>query len=176
MLKNKKINVLRIGLTVILISIFVANIVSIFWSGADQFNLFCKYDTVYRLLTWNIPDTVFVDIDQDGIKDRITFTGCLTFSGSLDSKPASEEYYCEGNNNKSLKIYDLEKRPGRGVILAYAARTKNGQWDIVLVNNLKTELYNINNQRKVYQRKPPISLQADSMLYFLSHLFVLALK
>lgn len=156
----------------ILIALVVVNIISIFSVDADQFNIFHKYDKVYRLETWNIPNYVDVDINGDGMEDRMTFTGCLTLSGTLDKDIDSKQYDCNTDQSKGISVFRIEKSSLPQIRLSYVGKI-NKSLDIVLIKNLQTDLFNINGQGDVIRRKTPFSLKLDTVAYFISHLFVL---
>ncbi|MBU3935272.1 hypothetical protein KJ909_01215 [Patescibacteria group bacterium] len=163
---------LLLGL-IISFAIIVVNVISIFLTDADQFNLFYKYDKVYRLETWNIPNNVDVDINGDGVSDRITWTGCLVFAGTLDNDIISKQYDCDKDQTKNMKIFSLGATFLPQVRLSYVGKTNTGNWDIVLIRNLHTDLFNITKQGEAIKKNPPFFLQVDTALYFISHLFVL---
>lgn len=177
-LKNDKMNkrfswrfFLLLGL-IISFAIIVLNIISFFSTDADQFSLFHRYKKVYRLETWNIPNNVDVDINGDGIEDRITFTGCLTLSGTLDKDIVSKQYDCYENKTKSISVFSIEKNLLPQIRLSYIGKADNNSWDIVLIKNLHTDLFNITQRGEVIRKEPPFSLQIGTAIYFISHLFV----
>jgi len=156
-----------------LASIVFINIISIFTLDADQFNLFHKYKKTYRLETWNIPNNVDVDINGDGIEDRIAWTGCLILSGSLDKDIISKQYDCHNKQATGISVFNIEKSFFPQIRLSYIGKTMSNNWDIVLIQNLHTDLFNITEKGEVIQRKASISLKADTAIYFITHLFVL---
>lgn len=157
----------------ILIVIVFTNIISFFTLDADQFNLFHKYKKIYRLETWNIPNNADVDINGDGIEDRITWTGCLNLSGTSDKEIVSKQYDCHDKQAKGISVFTIEKTFLPQVRLSYIGKTKSNKWDIVLVKNFHTDLFNITEKGEIIQIAAPISLKADTAIYFITHLFIL---
>ncbi len=153
--------------------IIITNIISIYSIGADQFNIFHKYERVYRLETWNIPNNVDVDINNDGIDDRMAFTGCLTLSGTIEDKDiVNKQYDCDTGQSKGIRIFRIGKTSLPQIRLSYVGKSGKN-WDIVLIRNLQTEVFNIDGQGNVISKNPSLSLQLDTIAYFISHLFVL---
>jgi hypothetical protein len=171
-----KLHLPKLGFMVgiaIMIVIVITNIVSFFTIDADQFNLFYKYKNVYRLETWNIPSNVDVDINGDGIEDRMSWNGCLFLSGTSDKDIVSKQYDCHDKQPKGIRVFNIGKPVLPEIRLSYVGRTNSDNLDIVLIRNLHTEVFNITDKGEVVQRKVAISLKADTALYFITHLFVL---
>lgn len=156
-----------------LIVIVFTNIIAFFAIDADQFNLFHKYEKIYRLETWNIPNNVDADINGDGVEDRISWTGCLFLSGTLDKAIVSKQYDCHDKQANGISVFNIEKSFFPQVRLSYIGKTNSNKWDIILTRNLHTELFNITVKGEVIQGNAPISLKADTVIYFITHLFVL---
>ena len=156
-----------------LIVIAAINCFSFFSPNADQFNLFHHYKEIYPLETWNIPSNVEVDINSDGFEDRITWTGCLILLGQEDNESVSKQYTCEDGQMKGISVFNIEKSKFPQIRLSYVGKTKNNAWEIVLIKNLQTEVFGITKKGDIFQIKPPLSLQVDTLAYFLSHLFVI---
>lgn len=114
-----------------------------------------------------------MDINGDGIEDRISFTGCLFLSGTLDKDIVSKQYDCHGNQSKGISIFNVENSALPQIRLSYIGKADNNKWDIVLIRNLHTNLFNITQKGEVIRKEPPFSLQIDTIIYFVSHLFVL---
>ncbi len=160
------------GLIISFAIIFI-NIICYFSTEDDQFNLFYKYKKVYRLETWNIPNNVDVDINGDGVSDRITWTGCLTLSGTYDKDIISKQYNCHEDQSKGISIFNIEKSSLPQIRLSYIGKTNNNNLDVVLIKNLHADLFSVNQKGEVIRKELPISLKIDTAIYFISHLFVL---
>lgn len=164
-------SVLLVACSLLLILV-VLQVCSFFFLSFDQFNVFTKYKQTYPLETWDIPQNVDIDINDDGDLDRIAWNGCITLSGTNDSDIVPNQYDCpEGEANK-LTSFTPKKSPKHQVFLSYVGQRQNDQLEIVVMQNLGTEVYRFeNNQMK--KIKPDFSLRMDTLLYFFSHLFVL---
>ncbi len=103
----------------------------------------------------------------------MAFTGCLTLSGTIEDKDiVNKQYDCDTGQSKGIRIFRIGKTSLPQIRLSYVGKSGKN-WDIVLIRNLQTEVFNIDGQGNVISKNPSLSLQLDTIAYFISHLFVL---
>jgi hypothetical protein len=170
--EQAKLRKLLIFFITVFLALILINIVAFFSTDFDQFNIFYKYQKIYRLETWNIPNNADVDINGDGIGDRISWTGCIFLSGSLDKDIVAKQYDCTNSKSDGISVFNPNEFNKHEVRLSYLGKSGDS-WNIILVRNWYTDSYSISKQGIISKNRPPIQLKMDSFIYFVTHLFVL---
>lgn len=139
----------------------------------DTVTFLHRYDKTYSIMDWNLPHVVRVHMDADRRLDTVT-SNCIFLTTLPESRIPT-------NRNCWSTIVDQGRLMGNQIpvvnkkLLSMYLGQKNASWDIIAYYIGETKFYSINPTGQIIENDVPITLQIDSLLYILSHLYILLL-
>jgi hypothetical protein len=174
--RKKRINLIT-GAVIVMTVILAANTVSFYYLGWDQFNIFYKAKETYSINDWNLPHIVEVDIDNDGIKDRVLHDNCIYLSGIRKLTDVAINRLCTTelvDNKVGIKIVPDEKnKNGKRFVNEYLLLSQDDKWYVVQNRIGKTLMLQIKPTGEIEEAKVPFGLWLDSAIYTMSHIMLI---
>ncbi len=157
------------------IVVFCSNILTFIVPTFDQFSVFHRYSKIYSISDWNLPHVVRVDMDHDRIDDVVTPSGCVFISTMYVSSVGNNPSFCTDNLVHEGKTHGFKIPQVSGKFVRSFIAKESENWYIVVQTVSETNRYFISPMGLVPERDTQISVALDSILYLLSHLYILVL-
>lgn len=158
-------------LTVLAITTVIStNIASFFLSSFDAWSYFGGFKDVHSITDWNLPHTVHVDFNSDGVADTVSYTGHICPSVSSIEHP--KYWDCvEGRLSKASNEGAFNSH-GK-VLLAYIGKDHGDTWHLISLTTSRLYTYTIAHDGTLEPSSPSIGTQLDALIYRITHLFAL---
>ena len=164
----------KVSIFTFIFVLFTINMGTYLLPRFDQFNLFYKYDATHSLIDWNLLHIVSENIDADGKKDTIMYTGCV-FLTIVSASTIPKDSQCKNNVVENGEMVGRQLPISRKKLINSYVGRKGNSWDIVTHYLGETKLYTITAGGDIVEENVPVALKVDSFLYTITHLYTLVI-
>lgn len=146
-----------------------------------SYSITTKWKQYFSLDDWNIASHATVDLDNDGIDDMVTFTGC-SFLSSLPADKIPKLQQCK-EPEMSLIVFPNEEKVGQLIIRPthnwlfknFLVLTANNKWQYYAYDGLKLVKMQFNSNKLFENVQPNMADYIDLYWYQLTHVGVILL-
>lgn len=147
---------------------------------SSSYSLTQTYSAYFSLEDWNLSNHAYVDLDNDGKKDMVTFTNCV-FLSTMNEMSIPKRKQCIAPGMSIIGFPDGHITIGQSLISnhpfmyqwlkkSYLVKTKNSIWKFYDMNGLQLRTYQLEKNYIFVETNPTIFDRIDTLTYQLSHL------
>ncbi|MFH2032486.1 MAG: hypothetical protein ABIJ40_17960 [Bacteroidota bacterium] len=177
-----RVIVLIYAVILLLCFIIVSGVYNFFIKDTrTSYSITTKWKEYFSLDDWNIASHATVDLDNDGIDDIVTFTGC-SFLSSLPADKIPKQQQCK-EPEMSLIVFPNEEKVGQLIIRPthnwlfknFLVLTANNKWQYYAYDGFKLVKMQFNADRLFEVIQPSLADYFDLYWYQLTHVGVILL-
>jgi len=150
-----------------------------------SYSLTQSWKEYYGLEDWNLSKHGITDIDGDGKKDLITFTGCVFLSSIVETeipldKQCQEPWistvvFPDHSINTGQNLISTKPFHYQGLRKSFLVKTINDTWKYYDMNGLQIRTFELEENGIFNETKPTLLDKVDTLTYQVSHLGVILL-